>query len=202
MRKRPLGKIFIISGPSGSGKTTLLKKLLKVKELKAKLAKSISITTRLKRSGEKAGKDYFFTDSANFKRLLKAKKILEWTRYLGYYYGTPKEFVDKQLKQGKSIGLCLDLKGARILKQMYPKAAVTIFVRPPSIGELKVRIQGRSDSCDKRELQKRLKLAVKELRGKRKFDFSILHKDLRQALNTLKGIVLLKINQRTKELKN
>jgi len=90
--------LFIVSGPSGSGKTTLASSVLKSPELKNRLIKSISLTTRPRRPGEKDKKDYFFVPEERFKKLLKAKKILEWTRYLGYYYATPKDFVESQLE--------------------------------------------------------------------------------------------------------
>ena len=133
------GKIFIICGPSGSGKTTLLDGLIKDKKIGKVLVKSCSVTTRLQRTGEREAIEYFFVTALKFKRLLKAKKILEWTRYLGYYYGTPKGPLESQLNDGKNIGLCLDLKGARTLKKLYPNNTVTIFVLPPSLNVLKSR---------------------------------------------------------------
>jgi guanylate kinase len=119
--KNKPGKIFVISGPSGSGKTTLLTSLIKDKKVSKLLVKSCSLTTRPKRSGEKEGKDYFFVTTPKFQSLLKAKKILEWTRYLGYYYGTPRGPLESQIQSGKCLGLCLDLKGARILKKCILK---------------------------------------------------------------------------------
>jgi guanylate kinase len=124
------GRIFVVSGPSGSGKTTLLKRALAGKFLKKKFVKSVSITTRPKRSGEREARDYFFVKPLEFRRLNKAKKILEWTRYLGYYYGTKKEFLEERLIEGKHLALCLDHKGALRLKKLYPKNTVTIFVDP------------------------------------------------------------------------
>jgi len=88
-QNRP-GKLFIISGPSGSGKTTLLAGLIKDKKIGKLLVKSRSLTTRPRRTGESNGSEYFFVTPLEFRHILKAKKILEWTRYLGYYYGTPK----------------------------------------------------------------------------------------------------------------
>ena len=114
------GKIFVISGPSGSGKTTLAQSLLKDRKLKKKIARSVSFTTRPKRSGEKNRKDYFFIGKNDFKEKLKSKKILEWTRYLGYYYGTAKDFFEAQLVKSKAVVLCLDLKGAARIKKLYP----------------------------------------------------------------------------------
>ena len=187
-QKKP-GKIFVISGPSGSGKTTLLGKLTQDKEISKLLIKSRSLTTRPKRSQEKQGKDYFFVSPDEFKRLIKQKKILEWTRYLGYYYGTPKRFVDAQLKKGKNIGFCLDLKGAAILKKIYPNNTVTIFVLPPSLKALKTRIQKRCKCTAKQEIAQRLKLARREIKARSRFDYCILNKNLQTASAKLREII-------------
>ena len=183
------GKIFVISGPSGSGKTTLLSKLIQDKEISKLLIKSRSLTTRPKRSQEKQGEDYFFVTRLEFKRLLKTKKILEWTKYLGYYYGTPKQFVDAQLKKGKNLGFCLDLKGVAILKKIYPKNTVTIFVLPPNLKTLKTRIQERCKCTAKEEIAQRLRLARREIKACSHFDYCILNKNLQVALSKLKEII-------------
>ncbi len=189
-RSNKLGKIFVISGPSGSGKTTLLTSLIQDKKIGKLLVKSCSITTRPKRSQEREGKEYFFVNPLEFRRQLKAKKILEWTRYLGYYYGTPKEPLEKQLKSAKNVGLCLDLKGARILKKMYPCNTVTIFVLPPSLDVLKERIQGRCRHTKHQEVKQRMLLARKELQAAGKFDYCILNQNLSVAVEELKTIFL------------
>ena len=193
-RKNKSGKIFIICGPSGSGKTTLLTSLIKDKKISRLLKKSCSITTRPKRTGEIEGKDYFFASGEQFGRLLKAKKILEWTRYLGYDYGTPKGPLERQLKAGRNLGLCLDLKGARILKKLYPKNTVTIFVLPPSLDVLKQRIENRCRKTNKQEVAQRIGLARKELLAASQFDYCILNKNLQIALRELKDIFLLEIS--------
>jgi len=189
-RQKKLGKIFVISGPSGSGKTTLLESLVKDKEIAKLLVKSCSITTRPKRAKEREAKEYFFVTPLEFKRLLKAKKILEWTRYLGYYYGTPKEPLEKQLRSSKSVGLCLDLKGSRVLKKIYPNNTVTIFILPPSISELKMRIKNRSRQTKPQEIKQRLSLAGREIKSAGKFDYCILNQSLSVALRELKNIFL------------
>ncbi len=184
------GKIFVISGPSGSGKTTLLNNLLQDKKIGKTLMKSCSVTTRPKRSQERQAKEYFFVSPAEFRRMLKGKKILEWTRYLGYYYGTPKRPLEEQLKAGKNIGLCLDLKGARILGKMYPENIVKIFVLPPSLQELQERIQKRCRHTQQQEVAQRILLARKELKSAGEFDYCILNQNLALALKELKNIVL------------
>ena len=184
------GLIFVLSGPSGSGKTTLLGNIIRSAELKNKFARSISITTRPKRSGEKNGKDYFFLTQAEFGRKLKAKKILEWTKYLGYYYATPKDFVDRQLRKKRHIILCLDLKGAVRIKKLYPENSVTIFILPPSLEALRKRIEGRCNMTKKEEVRQRLKLARKELLASRKYDHCLVNKSLQKAVKELKRIIL------------
>jgi len=184
------GSVFVISGPSGSGKTTLAESLLRSRKLKDKLAKSVSFTTRPRRSGEKNKIHYFFITEAQFKRKLEAKKILEWTRYLGYYYATPKDFVEGRLEKGKHVILCLDLKGARQVKKFYPRDTVTIFINPPSLGALKRRIQGRCSRTKKEEIGRRLRLAREEIRACHKFDHCLVNENLQQAVKELKGIIL------------
>ena len=195
MRKqsKKQGLIFVISGPSGSGKTTLLKNVLLDKLLKNKLAKSISVTTRSKRSGERHGRDYFFVSPQDFQRLVKSKKILEWTRYLGYYYGTKKDFLEEKMRAAKHLALCLDLNGAKALKKLYPKNTVTIFIDIPSINELRKRIQGRCSKTKQEEINKRVKLAESELKNASRYDYLLKNKNLKVASNRLRDIILKEI---------
>lgn len=184
------GLIFVISGPSGSGKTTILDNLLKDKGLSKRLAKSVSLTTRPKRSGERNKRDYLFITQEQFRRKLESKKILEWTKYLGYYYATPRDLLENELKKGKHILLCLDLKGARSIKRLYPKNSVTVFVVPPSLQALKERIEGRCTKTKKAEIRKRLKLAREELLASASYDYSLANKNLNRAVKKLKEIIL------------
>jgi len=183
------GLIFVISGPSGSGKTTLLKNILQDKLLRKKIARSVSLTTRNKRSGEKEGRDYFFISKEQFNQLLKQKKILEWTRYLGYYYATPKELVDTQLRAGKNVILCLDLKGAARIKELYPRNTITIFVKPPSLDVLTHRIRNRCHKTKTQEIRERVRLAKKELAAASIYDYCLTNQDLVYVTKELKEIV-------------
>lgn len=188
--RRKSGLIFIISGPSGSGKTILLKRLLKIRVLKNKLVKSISFTTRPKRWGEKNGKDYFFISEREFQQKRKEKKFLEWTRYLGFYYATPQDFIERHLKQGRHIVLCLDLKGALKIKRLYPDSTITIFVKSPSLEVLRQRIKKRSKKVKSAEINQRLSLAKKELAVASSYDYCMVNKDLREAVEELKEIII------------
>lgn len=192
-RVKNTGLIFVISGPSGSGKTTLLKGLLLDRQLKKKLVKSISLTTRQKRSGEQDKRDYFFISQKQFLRLRRLKKILEWTKYLGYYYATPKDVVERNFKRGRNVLLCLDLKGARRIKRMYPGNTTTLFIQPPSLEALKERITKRCRQTDKKEVLERLRLAREEVSTKQGYDYYLVNKNFELALKRLKTIILKKL---------
>ncbi len=194
--ERIQGNIFVISGPSGSGKTTLADKIIKSAAFNNKIKKSVSFTTRPKRSNESANKDYVFITEERFTRLLRAKKILEWTKYLEYYYGTPREPVDVWLRQGKSLILCVDLKGAERVKRLYPENTVTVFIMPPSFEELRARIEKRCSEINEKEILKRVKLAEKEVLYAEKFDYCLINKNLVKTVKLLKDIILREIKNK------
>lgn len=184
----------MISGPSGAGKTSLLEGLLKSRKLKNRLAKSVSLTTRPKRQGERQGKDYFFVSKAAFLSKRKAKKILEWTKYLGYYYATPKGYCEQQLQKNKAVVLCIDVKGAAQIKKLYPQQCVSIFVLPPSVDDLRARISLRRRETDSQEIEQRIAIAKKELQLAKKYDYRVVNRSLAQALKKLGQIILQELN--------
>jgi guanylate kinase len=185
--------LFVISGPSGSGKTTLIKALLKDRDLKNRLKRSISFTTRPKRKNERDKKDYFFISQEEFKKKLKAKKILEWTKFLDYYYGTSLDYFKDLLKKKKHILLCLDEKGAFKLKRLYPQRTVTIFVLPPDIYTLKERIYKREGKKEEAQLQARINLAKAQLKQAKFYDYRLVNDNFKQTLKALKEIILKEI---------
>ena len=182
----------MISGPSGSGKTTLAQALLKEPLLRKRLKKSVSFTTRARRGSERQGKDYFFLSAQEFRKRLRDKKILEWTRYLGYYYGTDREYVDRQLLTTEGILLCIDIKGARSIRRLYPADSVLLFIKPPSLAELKRRIIKRC-ALGEEELRDRLAAAKQELESAATFDYRVINKDFGDALRKLRDIVLAEL---------
>ncbi|MBM3250298.1 MAG: guanylate kinase [Candidatus Omnitrophica bacterium] len=190
------GKIFVISGPSGSGKTTLLKKLFLDRRIERRFAKSVSLTTRPKRSGERNKKDYFFVSKEEFRRLLKRGKILEWTKYLGHYYATPRDLVQGKLEKGRHVILCLDIKGAKSIRHIYPLNSVNIFILPPSLNALRKRIEGRCAKTAKEEVSRRLGLVSAELSAAEKYDYRLVNKDLEAVVESLKKIILANIKKR------
>ena len=183
------GLIFVISGPSGSGKTTLAQKIFKELKSKHKFVKSVSFTTRPKRKGERQGEDYVFISAEEFRKLLKAKKILEHTRYLGYDYGTPHDFFKQALSKYSNIILCLDIRGALFVKKTYPHRAITIFVMPPSLGIAKKRILSRSAQTQPGEINKRIQLANKELSHANQYDYCLINDNLNRAVKELVRII-------------
>jgi len=189
------GFIFVISGPSGSGKTTIAKRLLTQPRLKGRIIKPVSFTTRPKRPGEKQGKDYCFVSAREFDRLLKEKKILEHTRYLGYDYGTPRDSVERVINKGQHAVFCLDLSGAAFIKKAYPDRAITIFVKPPSLDVAKKRILLRSNKTPPEEVYRRMKVAGEELRSAGSYDYCLVNDNLNKVIKEAKEIVRWAIYQ-------
>ncbi len=178
------GRIFVVSAPSGSGKTTLCRRLLK--DCK-NLVFSTSFTTRKQRKGEKNKHDYTFISRKKFKESLKKRKFLEWAEVFGNFYGTPKDFVDKTIKNGKDVLLVIDVQGAFQVKKARPEA-VLIFVLPPSLAELKRRLcQRKSD--DPKQIKLRLKIARHEMSQAKKYDHVVVNDDFEKALRRLKKII-------------
>lgn len=187
------GLLFVISGPSGSGKTTLANNALKARSLKSRLKKPVSLTTRPQRSGEESGRDYVFVSTREFQQARRMRNLLEWTRYLGYYYATPRDFVEEQLSSGRNLILCLDLKGALRLKQLYPENTRTIFIMPPSLQTLQERIARRCRKTTCAEIRQRIDLARKELLASGEYDYRLTNVDLKETQKKLNRIILKEI---------
>lgn len=187
-REMSKGKIVILSGPSGSGKTTLHNKLLVSKRLKGRLVKSISVTTRPPRRGERDGRDYFFITQKQFLKQKRKGYFLEWQKVFGYYYGTPQENVRELLESGQNVLLCIDVKGAKVIRRKYPLAA-KIFINAPAISVLKKRLEARGAEAGV-ELEKRLATAQKEALEAAHYDYVIINDDLSRAFEKLESIVL------------
>ncbi|MFH1655167.1 MAG: guanylate kinase [Candidatus Omnitrophota bacterium] len=190
------GIIFIVSGPSGSGKTTLCKKLLEQELIKGSLVKTVSVTTRTRRKGEKTNKDYQFITKNEFLRKKTRGQLLESQEVFGFFYGTPKSFVRDNLKKGKDVLLCIDVKGAQAVKKKYPKAC-GIFVMPPSLQVLRQRLEERSTET-KGHMQQRLKIAKWEMVFAKKYDYVILNNRLNVALAQLEAAIIIERARREK----
>lgn len=169
------GKCIIFSAPSGSGKTTLVRELLKKSELN--LSFSISATTRNKRQGEINGKDYFFKSKLDFKELIENNQFLEFEEvYEDVFYGSLKKEVNKLLETSNVI-FDIDVIGGIKLKKFFQHDALAVFVKPPSIEELRKRLVSRaSDSLE--SINSRVEKAEKEIESESSFDVTIINNDL------------------------
>jgi guanylate kinase len=189
------GKLFVISAPSGSGKTTLCQRLIKgLSGRKRKLVRSVSATTRKPRKGERQGRDYFFIAKKDFIQRRGRHQFLEWAKVLDNFYGTPREFVKRQIDKGNDVLLSIDVQGARKLKRLVKDTprpafnAVFIFILPPSFKELARRLRLRSTES-KTEIERRLKLAKKELAFLKEYDHVVINDKINRALICLKEII-------------
>ncbi|MCX5686269.1 MAG: guanylate kinase [Candidatus Omnitrophica bacterium] len=178
-------KLFVISAPSGCGKTTLCNKLV---EDNLGLVKSVSMTTRRARIGEADGVDYRFVSEKRFREIAKKDGFLEYENNFGHMYGTPRDFVEDNLKRGVSVLLSIDVKGAMKVRSAHPGDSVLIFLLPPSAAALKRRLRSR-ESEDRRSLSRRLGLAEEEMSYKDVYDYRIVNDRLDHAHKKLKDVI-------------
>jgi guanylate kinase len=179
------GKLIVLTGPSGVGKGTLLKALL----LKhPELYLSVSATTRSPRAGEVDGVHYYFYDRDRFEAEIAAGSLLEWAEFAGNYYGTPIVPVQAQLDLGRSIILEIELAGARQVAKIFPDA-LRIFILPPDLQTLEIRIRDRGTDSPAAILQ-RLEQAQVEIAAQSEFDYRIVNDDFDTALAELDRLVV------------
>lgn len=174
------GKLIVFSAPSGSGKTTIVKYLLAQEELNLEF--SISATSREPRGTEIHGKDYYFLSLKEFKSKIKNDEFLEWEEvYRDNFYGTLKSEVERIWSHGKNVIFDIDVVGGLDIKNIYPEKTLAVFVKPPSIEELKIRLKKReTESMDK--INMRVAKASIELATAPQFDYIIVNNDLNTAL--------------------
>ncbi|NSW94067.1 MAG: guanylate kinase [Bacteroidales bacterium] len=178
--KRQRGRAVIISAPSGAGKTTIVNYLL---SSDLNLEFSVSATTRPAREGEIDGKDYHFLTVEEFKRKIERKEFLEWEEvYSNRYYGTLKSETENILKKGRNIIFDVDVKGGINLKNYFGTNALSIFIMPPSVDELKKRLEARGKDTPA-DIEKRVSKALKEMELADQFDLIIVNDRLENALN-------------------
>jgi guanylate kinase len=176
------GYVYILSAPSGTGKTTIGNLLLKQLPF---LERVITATTRQPREGEKHGVDYYFLQEEEFKRKIEEGFFLEWAKVYRYFYGTPKSEVKRITDQGKDALLIIDVQGALQVKKILPNA-VSIFLLPPSLEELKSRLLNRGE----KELELRLEWAKGEIPCAKHFDYVVVNDILQKAVEEIKSIMI------------
>ena len=179
------GNLIVLSGPSGVGKGTVLRKLLKNY---TDIEYSISATTRPCRKGEINGKDYFFLSVEEFFQMVENNQFIEWAKVHDNYYGTPKEYVNNTLSEGKDIILEIDIQGARMVRETHPEA-IYVFLLPPSFAELEKRLNKRGTE-DQKSKEIRLRNAQEEIKELANYDYQIINDNLEEAVEQLKAIII------------
>ena len=187
------GELFIVCSPSGAGKTTLCRRLL---ERFADLTFSVSHTTRPQRPQEVDGRDYHFVDEATFERMAAGDEFAEWAMVHGNRYGTSNAEIRRASEEGRAILFDVDFQGAAQIRSTYP-SAVAIFILPPSLDELRRRLQRRGTET-KESLELRYRNALREIEAYPQFDYLVVNDDLERAVETLVGIVLAERARRTR----
>lgn len=177
-----MNKLLVISGPSGVGKGTIVNKLLS----RGGYALSVSCTTRAPREGEKDGVSYFFITKEQFEKTIAENGFLEYSQHFGNYYGTPKAFVEEQLKTHDVI-LEIEVDGALQVKKAHPEA-VLIMVTPPSVKELKARLVNRGSETEQ-SIEKRISRMEYELSKIPQYDYTVVNDDLQTAVDQIENII-------------
>lgn len=182
------GKLIVFSAPSGAGKTSIVKYLVEQDELN--LGFSISATSREKRGEEINGEDYYFLSTDEFKSHIKSDSFLEWEEvYRDNFYGTLKSEVERIWGLGKHVIFDIDVSGGLRIKRKYPEDTIAIFVKPPSVDELKIRLKKRKTET-KNKINMRISKASAEMATADLFDLVIENKILKSAQKEARNIVL------------
>lgn len=189
------GVLTVVSGFSGAGKGTVMKEL--VSRYGYKL--SISATTRKPREGEVHGREYFFLTREEFESMIKKDEFIEYAEYVGNYYGTPKQYVEEQLRAGHHVMLEIEIQGALHVKEAFPDA-ILLFIVPPSAEILKERLIGRGTE-DLDTIKKRLSRAVQEGKYMEEYDYLVINDNLDNCVEEVHRIILseqdkIRYNQR------
>lgn len=179
------GNLFIVAAPSGGGKTSLVRKLIDTLD---RIEVSISHTTRAMRPGEKHGTDYFFVNEEEFIGMVNDNAFIEHARVFNHLYGTSAAQITERLMYGIDVVLDIDWQGAEQIRHSFPKA-ISIFIIPPSLEELKLRLMNRRQDKDE-VISERMKKAQDELSHYPEFDYLIVNDDFDHAASELQAIVI------------
>ena len=180
------GILVVVSGFSGAGKGTLMKELLKRYD---NYALSVSATTRQPREGEKDGEDYFFVSREYFQQMIEEGRLVEYAQYVNHYYGTPRDYVEKKMAEGKDVILEIEIQGALKVKKRFPDALL-IFVTPPSAGELRRRLVGRGTETIE-VINARLRRAAEEASGMEAYDYLLINDEIDKCVEQMHQLITL-----------
>lgn len=180
------GILVVVSGFSGAGMGTLMKELLKRYD---NYALSVSATTRQPREGEKDGEDYFFVNREYFQQMIEEGRLVEYAQYVNHYYGTPRDYVEKKMAEGKDVILEIEIQGALKVKKRFPDALL-IFVTPPSAGELRRRLVGRGTETIE-VINARLRRAAEEASGMEAYDYLLINDEIDACVEQMHQLITL-----------
>lgn len=185
------GKLVVISGPSGAGKTSVCRVLKQLPDVEF----SVSATTRPQRAGEADGVDYYFLEHADFERRVVQGEFVEWASYNGNLYGTLRAPMEDALRRGKVFLVEIEVAGTRQLRE-HSIPGLYVFIEPPSIEELRRRLEGRGTNAIE-EIEQRVRIAEGEIEAARKsidgaalYDFTVLNHDLEETITRVKELIL------------
>jgi len=184
------GILVVVSGFSGAGKGTLMKELLKRYD---NYALSVSATTRQPREGEKDGEDYFFVSREYFQQMIEEGRLVEYAQYVNHYYGTPRDYVEKKMAEGKDVILEIEIQGALKVKKRFPDALL-IFVTPPNAGELRRRLVGRGTETIE-VINARLRRAAEEASGMEAYDYLLINDEIDACVEQMHQLITLQHNK-------
>ena len=178
------GIMLVLSSPSGAGKTTIASRLLKDPGVEI----SISHTTRMKRKGEKDGKDYHFVDRETFTRMRDQDAFLEWAVVFDNYYGTTRKPVEEALAAGRDVLFDVDWQGARKLRESAQDDVVAVFILPPSAAALEERLRARAEDSED-VVVRRMRGASNEIQHWDEYDYVVVNSDIEQSVTAVRAIL-------------
>jgi guanylate kinase len=190
------GFLLVLSSPSGAGKTTITRRLL---ERDATLSLSVSVTTRPARPGEIEGRDYFFIDPPRFDSMIAAGELLEHATVFGHRYGTPRQPIEAALGQGRDIVTDIDWQGTQQLGATLPHDLVTVFVLPPTMAALEVRLRQRAQDSPA-VVAGRMAKSAEEMSHWSEYDYVIVNRELADSVAAVEAIVTAERLRRTRQL--
>ena len=190
------GLMLVLSSPSGAGKTTISRMLLKADR---NVELSVSVTTRRRRRGEVDGRDYRFIDLAHFERMVKSGQLLEWAEVFGHCYGTPRRPVERALRAGRDVLFDIDWQGTQQLREKAREDLVSVFILPPTVGELERRLKRRAQ--DSHEIiGARMAKAAGEMSHWPEYDYVIVNRDKGEAFAEVRAVLAAERLRRERQI--
>lgn len=191
------GLLIVVSGPAGVGKGTVVSL---VRKRDGDVVFSVSATSRSPRPGEIDGVNYFFITRERFQEMIRNNELLEWVEYCGNYYGTPRAYVESELRSGRIVLLEIDVEGANNIKRQYPQC-VSVFIMPPTLEELRSRITKRGTEPPEM-IEKRLQRAENEMQYSSEYDYVIVNHTVEEAADRFLDIIRQKREQLAEQASN